>query len=265
MPKFNTENGFIYYEIVDKAASDAATPKSTITLLHNFMSTGRTAWGRIAERLASTHRVLLIDSPGHGRSIGYPDSYDHLEMARQIAQLMQSVGAATGHLAGCSSGGMLAQHIVNERFAQPASLTLVSTTYSNNAERTGNPRTVTPEAFQMGTNWLDVTAKLHDPHQGEGYFYRELLPGYRELDKYTGLDLSLDALKTWALPACIIHGENDEFFPLYIPQSMADAIPNAQLHIIPEQTHSLIFRKSIRVFEILIDFLAGIESSEESK
>lgn len=258
MPKFDTENGFIYYELIDKATGDPKTLAPTITLLHNFMSTGRTAWGRIADRLAANYRVLLIDSPGHGRSIGYPDSYDHLEMARQIAHLMHSVSAESGHLAGCSSGGMLAQHIVNERFAQPASLTLVSTTYSNNAERTGNQRKVTPEAFQMGDNWLDVTASLHDPHQGEGYFYAELLPGYRELDKYTGLDLSLEILRTWALPTSIIHGENDEFFPLYIPQSMADAIPNAQLHIIPAQTHALIFRKSTRVLEIMSDFLAGV-------
>jgi len=261
MPKFDTEDGFIHYEILEKRANTpphSASSAQIITLLHNFMSTGRIAWGRIAERLTATHRVLLIDSPGHGRSIGYPDAYDHLEMARQIAQLMRHVGAENGHLAGCSSGGMIAQHIVNEGFAQPASLILVSTTYSNNPERTGNERTVTPEAFQMGTNWLDATAKLHDPHQGAGYFDAELLLGYRELDKYTGLDLSLDSLRTWLLPTCIIHGENDEFFPPYIPQSMSDAIPNATLHIIPNQMHALIFRKSVQVFEIMHQFLAQL-------
>ena len=274
MPKFDTEDGFIYYEILDKrdaldtdghvsepAHADLSTivadsSPPMITLLHNFMSTGRTAWGRIAERFAVTSPVLLIDSPGHGRSIGYPDAYDHLEMARQIAQLMHTVGAETGHLAGCSSGGMIAQHIVNEGFARPASLTLVSTTYSTNPERTGNSRTITPEAFQMGDNWLDVTAALHDPHQGEGYFYAELLPGYRALDKYSALDLSLDSLINWLLPTCIIHGEEDEFFPLYIPQSMAESIPDATLHIVPKQTHAMIFRKSAHVFDIMSHFLA---------
>lgn len=255
MPTFDTPNGYLFYEILPSLAPNS----STITLLHNFMSTGRTAWGRIAEKLAQTHRVLLIDSPGHGRSIGYPDAYDHLEMARQIGQLMQAEGVADGHLAGCSSGGMIAQHIVNEYFANPASLTLVSTTYSTNPERTGNVREVTPEAFQMGDNWLELTAQLHDPHQGEGYFYGELLSGYRELDKYTGLDLSLETLKKWALPTCIIHGERDEFFPLYIPQSMAEALPDARLHIVPEQTHALIFRRSTQVFGIMSDFLASLD------
>lgn len=258
MPTFDTSNGYLFYEILP-AASSQLSDAPTITLLHNFMSTARTAWGRIATKLAQTHRVLLIDSPGHGRSIGYPDAYDHLEMARQIGQLMTAENAAMGHLAGCSSGGMIAQHIVNEKFAKPASLTLVSTTYSNNPERTGNTREVTPEAFQMGENWLDATAQLHDPHQGAGYFYRELLPGYRELDKYTGLDLSLSVLETWTLPTCIIHGEQDEFFPLTIPQSMADALPNAQLHIVPDQTHALIFRRSAHVFGIMSDFLASID------
>jgi len=205
MPKFDTENGFIHYEVLNGSLRSAA---ATITLLHNFMSTGPTAWGRIATKLASSYRVLLIDSPGHGRSIGYPDAYDHLEMARQIGQLMHTEGAEKGHLAGCSSGGMIAQHIVHQAFASPASLTLVSTTYSNNPATTGNLRKVTPEEFQMG-------------------------------DK----------------PTCVIHGEEDEFFPLYIPQSMADAIPNAQLHIVPAQTHALIFRKSTRVFDIMNEFL----------
>lgn len=252
MPKFDTEDGFIHYEVLNGSSHSAAY---TITLLHNFMSTGPTAWGRIATKLASNYRVLLIDSPGHGRSIGYPDAYDHLEMARQIGQLMYKEGAEKGHLAGCSSGGMIAQHIVHQAFASPASLTLVSTTYSNNPTRTGNPRKVTPEEFQMGDNWLDATAKLHDPHQGAGYFYEELLPGYRALDKYSGLDLPLDVLTKWSMPTCIIHGQEDEFFPLYIPQSMADAIPNAQLHIVPAQTHALIFRKSTRVFDIMSKFL----------
>jgi pimeloyl-ACP methyl ester carboxylesterase len=57
------------------------------------------------------------------------------------------------------------------------------------------------------------------------------------------------------MPLCIIHGERDEFFPPSIPQQMAAAAPEAELHLIPQQTHALIFRQPWRVAQIMVEFL----------
>ncbi|MCC6458334.1 MAG: alpha/beta hydrolase [Caldilineaceae bacterium] len=251
MPEFTTATGVIYYEEMGPAQ-----PRAPLLLLHNFMSTGRTAWGNIAGELAKEYRVILPDLPGHGRSVGYPPHFDHRTMAVQMADLVQSLDLFTLHIAGCSAGGALAEWMVAEELLDVRTLTLVSSSYSVSPETTGEPIDTRPEAYRAGANWLEVTAKLHDSYQGEGYFERELLPGYRALTPATSIDLQLDSLATWDLPVCIIHGQEDEIFPVALAEQMHATLPNSELHVIPRQAHSLIFRKSRQVSAIMQEFLA---------
>jgi pimeloyl-ACP methyl ester carboxylesterase len=233
-----------------------AQAHDVVLLLHNFMSTGRTAWGKIADELAADYRVILPDLPGHGRSMGFPPAFDHRKMAMQIADLVQSLGLFTLHVAGCSAGGTLAEWMVADELLDVRTLTLVSSSYSTNPTTTGLPIDTRPEAYRAGGNWLEVTAKLHDTSQGDGYFERVLLPGYRALTPAMSIDLPLDSLSTWELPVCIIHGEEDEIFPVVLAEQMHATLPNSELHVIPRQSHSLIFRKSRQVAKIMQDFLA---------
>src|SRR3954464_3023579 len=109
MPEFTTATGTIFYE-----EFAPPRPAATLLLLHNFMSTGRTAWGNIAIDLAQEYRIILPDLPGHGRSAGFPPHFDHRAMAKQIAALMESLDLFTCHVGGCSAGGALAEWMVAE-------------------------------------------------------------------------------------------------------------------------------------------------------
>ena len=157
--------------------------------------------------------------------------------------------------AGCSSGGMLAQLLVHHRLVVPATLTLVSTTYSVNPQTTGSDHALTPEHFQAARNWMEATARLHDPYRYQGYYERVLLPGFRSLTGETAIDLPLAALAEFTMPLCIIHGERDEFFPAFIPEAMATTAPDAELHMVPRQTHALLFRQPWQVAQIMLKFL----------
>lgn len=258
MPELRTATGAIYYEVLDAASRN---PAPTLTLLHNFMSSGRAAWGPLLPELSESYRIILPDLPGHGRSAGYPPAYDHREIARQIAALMAAEGARDGHLAGCSSGGMIAQQLVYMRLARPATLTLVSTTYSVNPRTTDNHTALRTEDFDASENWLQATARLHDPYHYDGYYHSELLPAFRRLSPATAIDLPLDALTAFRMPVCVIHGSEDEFFPTYIAEEMAAAAPLGELHIVPGQKHALLFRQPWRVARIMIEFLAKHDPS----
>jgi pimeloyl-ACP methyl ester carboxylesterase len=141
----------------------------------------------------------------------------------------------------------------------PASLTLVSSTYSTNPATTGAGQALLPQNFLAGEQWLEATARLHDPWQGEGYFFRTLLPGFKALRPADAIDLPLTALEGWRLPVCLIHGDRDEFFPVEIVQEMASYLPTATLHLVPRQTHALIFRRPWQVAELMEGFLARVE------
>ncbi|MCL4857770.1 MAG: alpha/beta hydrolase [Caldilineaceae bacterium] len=251
MPEFRTETGQIYYELRKGPSEDAPT----LTLLHNFMSNGRSAWGPLLPALAEHFRLLVPDLPGHSRSHGYPPSFHHRTMAQQLAALMHAEGAAQGRLAGCSSGGMVAQLMVHHQWVAPASLTLISTTYSTNPATTGNTLVITPENFKASPGWMEATARLHDPYHYPGYYQEVLLPGFQALNGDSAIDLQLDDLQAWMLPVCIIHGEKDEFFPPFIVEAMAQALPQAELHLVAEQTHALLFRQPTPVRTLMLDFL----------
>jgi pimeloyl-ACP methyl ester carboxylesterase len=268
MGSFATDTGVIAYELLEAQERPAggtqhpAGSAPTLTLLHNFMSTGEAAWGALLPVLNRTHRILLPDLPGHGRSLGHPPAYHHWAIARQLAALMAHVGAHEGHLAGVSSGGMLAQLLVHHGMVRPRTLTLISTTYSTDPRRNGAGKPLLPENFQAGRRWLEASARMHDVHQGTGYFEQTLLPGFRGLTPATSIDLTLEDLARFRLPVCLIHGEHDEFFPPPVVQAMAAAFPDAELHLIPHQTHALIFRQPARVAGLMEDFLARHEPQQ---
>lgn len=253
MPDFTTDTGTIFYELLDpqEAPADGAP---TLILLHNFMSTGRAAWHPLLPVLNRRLRILLPDLPGHGRSIGYPPGYHYWAIARQLAALFRSLGVAGAHLAGCSAGGMIAQLLVHHRMADPQTLTLVSTTYTTNPGHTDAE--LVPEDFRAGPRWMEATARLHDPYQGEGYYESTLLPAFRALALDDAIDLPLEALSRFTMPACIIHGARDEFFPAHIAESMASALPNSELHLVPRQSHALIFSQPWKVAEFMDAFLS---------
>lgn len=255
MPEFATATGKIYYEVIEpRGPSPAPQP---LILLHNFMSTGRSAWGPLLDKLSVRYRILLPDLPGHGRSIGYPPDFHYGLMAHQLGALFAAEGATQGHLAGCSAGGMIAQLLVDQQLMQPTSLTLVSTTYTitPDGHEEAASQALKPENFRAGRRWLEATAILHDPYHFPGYYTEVILPAFRQLDPSSAINLSLARLATWQLPVCIIHGAADEFFSVGVAQAMAAALPHAELHIVPEQPHALIFRQPWKVLEIIDAFL----------
>jgi len=252
---FKTETGHIHYEMWPGPGPEAPS----LTLLHNFMSSGRRAWGPMLPGLSERYRLIVPDLPGHGRSIGAPADFDHPTIARQIGALMAELGADTGHLAGTSSGGMVAQLVVHQDLADLRTLTLISTTHSTNPKTTDNFAALSPENFQASPRWMEATARLHDPYRYPGYYDQVLLPGFRDLRRKLAIDLPLSALAGWRLPVCIIHGEEDEFFPPQIPERMAWTLPDAELHMVPEQSHSLAFRRPALIERLLLDFLARRE------
>ncbi|OUC08620.1 hypothetical protein RY27_07890, partial [Litorilinea aerophila] len=54
----------------------------------------------------------------------------------------------------------------------------------------------------------------------------------------------------------LIHGEEDEIFPVSIARRMAEYLPMAELHVVPRQSHALILRQPRTVGRLMMAFLA---------
>ena len=65
-------------------------------------------WDGVIERLAKDHRVIAVDTRGHGSS-GVSDAPFSLDgLASDVIELLETIKAAPAILVGCSMGGMLA-------------------------------------------------------------------------------------------------------------------------------------------------------------
>jgi esterase len=84
---------------------------SHVVFLHGLFGQGRN-WMTIAKALADRHRVTLVDLPNHGRS-AWTEHVDYLDMAAQVAALLETDGAAT--VVGHSMGGKVAMALALTR------------------------------------------------------------------------------------------------------------------------------------------------------
>ena len=77
---------------------------SRVVFAHGLFGQGRN-WTQVGKALADRHRVLLVDLPHHGRS-SWPDSFDYLQIADEVAGLLDAgdPAAVVGH----SLGGKVA-------------------------------------------------------------------------------------------------------------------------------------------------------------
>jgi pimeloyl-ACP methyl ester carboxylesterase len=96
-----------------------------VLLLHGLGSTGAD-WSRLAPRLAPSHRVLVPDIRGHGRSEKPAGAYGVPLFARDIAALCDSMQLKALHVVGLSMGGMIAFQLAVERPDLVGSLTIVN-------------------------------------------------------------------------------------------------------------------------------------------
>jgi pimeloyl-ACP methyl ester carboxylesterase len=81
-----------------------------VILVHGFAVTAVLNWmvPRIYQRLAKHHRVIALDTRGHGRSGKPHDPAQYgVEMAEDVVRLMDHLGIAKAHVVGYSLGGFI--------------------------------------------------------------------------------------------------------------------------------------------------------------
>jgi 2-succinyl-6-hydroxy-2,4-cyclohexadiene-1-carboxylate synthase len=91
-----------------------------VVLIHGFTQSAG-SWGYLADRLATRHRVVAVDAPGHGGSAG---------VEADLGAGAAMIGAAGGRSAyiGYSMGGRFALHLALDRPDLVERLVLVSAT-----------------------------------------------------------------------------------------------------------------------------------------
>jgi pimeloyl-ACP methyl ester carboxylesterase len=222
-----------------------------LVLVHGY--TGDISdWERQIEAFAATHRVLVMDHRGHGRS-GAPrerSSYTVERMASDVEALAAHAGFDRYHLVGHSLGGMVAQEIALRSGERLLSLTLEDTVHDFAIGRSEPIRKLFDARLRMAEEQgMAAIARLpalprapHHPRERARLEQERLarmslegfIGGWQALCGWPGTQGRAHAIGT---PTLVIHGELDG--PVIAGSRwLAGAIPGAKLEVVPEAGHS---------------------------
>lgn len=233
------------------------------------------SWGLQIPELAQSHRLICLDNRGVGRSGKPLGPYSIEAMAADALAVLDAAGVDSAHVLGVSMGGLIAQALYHHQPDRVRSLILGCTGTGPN-----DPSYVPPEPHVWEILQLDRATE--PPEQlleaMTRIFYH---PSYRaRMSNLTARLLQLQQnqpqpphaymaqlssclnhahnsprLKNIQVPTLVLHGDDDEIWPLANADYLAEHIPGAELVVIPGSGHMFMIEKPREFNRTVLDFL----------
>lgn len=232
-------------------------------LLINGLGSQMTRWPEAfcARLVAKGYRAIRMDNRDTGLSTWFQSGqrYTLKDMAADSMAVLDAVGVAKAHIAGVSMGGMIVQRIAIDYPARVLSLTSIMSAPSGDV-------VATPEAMAVISNPPPDPAADYDAFIAHGMKNARTIgsPAYPWTDEdlrarmvaeharafnpagvgrqrqAIGADGDRTAeLKTLDVPTVVLHGADDPLVQPVGGVETANAIPGAELRIIPGMGHDL--------------------------
>ena len=213
----------MYYAVFNKGG------KEPVILLHGGLVSSD-EWGFEVPLLSKTHKVIVADSRGHGRSSmsGQPLGYNL--MASDVLQLMDYLKIKKASIIGWSDGGIIGLILAIRHPERVNKLFTFGTNYNLSGYK---------------TEPIDSSLAARFMARAESN-YRKLSPtpdDFAELRKALGKMYSTEPnldpaeIKTIKAPTVIACGQYEQFIKLEHFQDLASLIPNAKLVVLPNVSH----------------------------
>jgi 2-succinyl-6-hydroxy-2,4-cyclohexadiene-1-carboxylate synthase len=257
-----------------------------LVMLHGF--TGSAAgWGRHLDALAAYGlRVIAFDLPGHGQSDAPddPQRYAIERYQQDIVAALRELGVSKGQaiLLGYSMGGRIALYAAFSGFFRALVLESASPGVEDPVER--ERRRIDDEALAASIERDGVEAFVARWEKLSLFASQSTLPLEVREDVHrqrlhnragglaqslrgagTGVQPSLHArLPTLHIPVLLISGELDTKFTT-IARHMAQALPQAHLHIVPGAGHTVHLERPEEFVSLVGDFIIELTPAKSAR
>jgi pimeloyl-ACP methyl ester carboxylesterase len=228
-------------------------------------------------------RSSRIDAPPPGRlrqllARPRPDAYDLADMAADTVGLLDALGIERAHLVGMSMGGMIAQTVAARHPARVLTLTSIFSTTGH--RRVGQParstllrlarspaRTVEESVERHLAMLAHIGSTTFPPDQDHERAWatavwdrcggaRSGAPVARQIGAIQASGDRTPDLARITAPTLVVHGDRDWVYPLPIATALYQALPNAELAVLPRVDHGPRWERPDLFVRILADFLA---------
>jgi len=212
----------------------------------NSLATDLRLWDSVIERIGGRFRILTFDLRGHGLSDCPPGPWTIADLADDLLALTAYLKIERFALCGISVGGLIAQDIAIRAPDRLTAAVLSNTGMKIGTDAIWNSRLETAakqgmDALVDGTmeRWFTTPFRT-DPAR--------LTPWHRMVSRspVAGFSNTGAAIRdadytatagTIRTPSLVIVGEQDGGTPPDLGKALAEAIPNAQLEIMPGVAH----------------------------
>lgn len=217
-----------------------------VLLLHGGLANSN-YWGRLVPALASRHRVIVMDSRGHGRSTRSSEPIGYDLMASDVLAVMDFLEVDKAALVGWSDGAIIGLDIA---INHPARLTRLFA-FAANSDPDGVADIASSPVFN----------KYLERAKGE---YQKLSPTPKEYDTFlaqitkmweTQPHFTADDLHRIKTPTWIVDADHDEAIKRSNTLFMADQIPNSGLLIEPRVSHFAFLQDAEQFNDDVLHFL----------
>ena len=240
-------------------------------VLLNSIGTSTAMWEPCVGPLAERYRVVRIDARGHGGSPPAPPQERPqrlADLAADVLEVLDGLGAGRVHLAGVSLGGMTAMWLATRHPERIGRLALICTSANMDAAQMWADRgrtvraagTLEVIADQVIARWTTPDLAARDPEvvaRLRGMLTSTDAESYAQCGEAIGaMDLVPD-LGRIAAPTLVIGAVQDPATPTGHQRVIAAAIPGAALELIDNCAHIAPCEQPGAVTALLLAHLSG--------
>jgi pimeloyl-ACP methyl ester carboxylesterase len=205
-------------------------------------------FGDQVRALASRHRVIVVDSRGHGRSTRDDRPFGYDLMADDVVALLDVLAIPKTDIVGWSDGGIIALDIAMRRPDRVGRIFAFGANTSKSALKDDFDQNPVFAAYikRAGEEYARISST---PTEYEAFL------GQISKMWATEPEWSDAQLKTIRSPVMIADGEHDEGIKREHAEYMAATIPGARLLIMPQLSHFAFLQDPERFNNALLQFL----------
>jgi pimeloyl-ACP methyl ester carboxylesterase len=221
-----------------------------VILLHGGLASQR-YWGdQVGPLVADHHRVILIDSRGHGRSSRDARPYTYELMASDVVAVMNTLKVRRAAVVGWSDGAIIGLVMA---LKDPGRLTRVFAFAANMDPSGVKPDTDTNPIFarfirENETSYAQLSPTPHDYAK----FVAAIEKMWADEPNYEAADLA--RIHT---PTAIVDGDHDEAIKREHTEYLARSIPGARLIILKDVSHFAMLQDAAQFNAAMLGFLDG--------
>ncbi|MFD1332232.1 alpha/beta fold hydrolase [Methylopila musalis] len=227
-----------------------------IVLLHGGLG-GRSDFEPLAAHLAAEHRLVVLDSRGHGRSPLGDAVLSYRQLTEDVAAVLAALDLGDAGIIGHSDGGIVALRLAASGLARPRFLVTVGAHGSLPADDPTRAlyRSVT------AAGWREMFPAEVARYEAENPApdFERLFEAVRAMWLGTGPDAYPDqSVRRIAAPLLVVHGDEDILVSRAQAFELAEGVAGARLLNLPFASHTVLQDSPAEVAPALTRFIAGI-------